>query len=228
MKTYTQIAALFLAMPLLGGAGICGVVLYDIAIREIVYDPVKRVNFTSDSGYVEVVASKRNGTSVWFYMTGSEPDIDDVGQRVDGDTLEVFALCAGDYCNANFSVDVPFGTEISASTANGALKLTHVDASVVADVVGGDVTGVQLRVPTLDLTVAAGAVTLELLVPPEAVHITVEEGSVALTLPAGAYRCDLCASGTIDTTGITCDDAAPALLAIAVATGDIAVTTPEP
>ena len=224
-----RLAALVVALPMLGGASVCGEVLYDIAQRDLINEPVRQVNFTSDSGSVELFAFKRNGISLFFYLLGANSDIDDVGHRVEGDELEVFVLCAtSGYCNANFYAEVPLGTIADIVTSNGGVKLVQVDAPVTADVVGGGVDGIQLLVPELDLTVEAGEVKLEWSAPPTRVDIVVGEGIVELTLPAGAYRCDLTADGTIDTTGITCDPVATALISVKVTTGDITLKAPTP
>lgn len=94
------------------------------------------------------------------------PDGDGVGSRVDGDELAVFVTCdRSEYCNANYYAEVPLGTAIAIATRNGGVKLTQVDASVTADVIGGGVDGVRLRAPALTLTVEAGDVTLDCIGP---------------------------------------------------------------
>jgi hypothetical protein len=56
------------------------------------------------------------------------------------------------------------------------------------------------------------------------VTLAVGAGDVTIEVPTGTYRCVLSAGGTVDTTGITCDDAAPAVLDVQVEAGDLKVT----
>ena len=203
----------------------CGVVIYDITNRELILEPVRRVIYDIDSGSVEVYAFKRNAINSAYYLTGYETSIKDVGHTLDGDVLHAIMDCDGDeLCNANFFTEVPLGTEIEIHSHSGGVKLTGVDAEVEAEVEAGDFTGVGLRSPTFDLSLTSGAVTIDWLDPPETMQIAVESGDVTLTLPAGTYRCDFTtADGAVDNTGITCDPAATASLAISVQTGDIHV-----
>ena len=213
-----------LALPVLGGAGVCGDVLYDTSQRALILDPLERVRFTSDGGKVEVYAFDRTAISLFYYLRGSEHDIGDVGYELDDPELRAFILCddPSGFCVADFYVEVPLGTEISAATRNGGVKLTGVDAAVEADVVGGGFEGIDLGSPTLDVTVDTGDVTANMVAAPTSVRVAVAVGSVDLTVPAGSYRCELQANdGDVTTTGVDCDPMAAALVKIDVETGDI-------
>ncbi|MFY0539145.1 hypothetical protein [Nannocystis pusilla] len=51
------------------------------------------------------------------------------------------------------------------------------------------------------------------------------EGDVDLKVPAGSYRCNFASdAGEVTRSGITCDDAAAAVLDVQVGRGDITVT----
>lgn len=201
----------------------CGDVLYDQSQRRLFLEPVSRVNFDVDNGGVEVYAFARNAVTLLFYYRGADSQTEDVEAVMNGDEIDAFIKCAPNpsQCIADFYVEVPLGTEISATTLAGGLKLTGVDADVTATI-GGDVEGYDLRVPDLDLDVTGGSVTLTYVDPPTSVSIELDVGAVDLTLPAGAYRCDLdAADGEVNMTGVTCDDAATSSLAISVGSGDI-------
>lgn len=212
-----------LCAPLLFAA--CGVIIYDISNRALILEPVERIVFDSDHGGVEVYAFNRTAISLFFYLTGYETGIGDVGHSLNGDVLNAFILCEGDdLCNANFSAEVPLGTEVEVHAASGDVKLIGVDATVTAVVGAGAVDGVGLGSPIFELELATGDVTLEWASPPSQVQIAVATGSVTLTLPAGTYDCDFTAAdGAVDNQGITCDPGSPARVSISVQSGDIVV-----
>lgn len=213
-------ALLASTLPFLGGAGVCGVVLVDITQRDLILDPVTTIDFAVDRGGIEVYAFDRNGVSLFYYMIGSLEVIGDVGHEITGDELAVFSECdddKGDFCTVSWYAEVMLGSAVSVRSGDGAVKITGVDDVITADVQGGGFDGVGLRAPALDLTVGEGDVNVEWVATPMQVAIEVDAGNVALTLPAGTYRCDLdTADGDIDTTGVTCDDAAPVTIGVTV------------
>ena len=208
----------------------CGVVIYDTTSRVLILEPVERLVFASDDGAVEVYAFDRTAISLYYYLSGYETSIAEIGHHLEDGVLRAVIDCDGDdLCLADWYAEVPLGTAIEIRAESGAVKLTGVDADVAAVVGEGTVEGVGLASPTFDLTVDAGAVDLEWAVPPTSLTISVESGDVALTLPIGAYRCDLAApAGEVDTGDITCDPAATAALTISTQTGDITLQGSAP
>jgi hypothetical protein len=217
-----------LALPMLGGS-ICGEVLADISQRELILEPVAEITFEVDSGSVEVYAFNRNGISLFYYLIGSLHDIGVVDWALVQDRLDVVSACDDlDHCNVNWYAEIAFGTGVDVVTHIGGVKITGVDGPITADVSGGGFDGVHLRAPTLDLTVEAGDATIETLVVPTSARISVGEGNVQLTLPPGTYACELdTADGMVDTTGVTCDATATAIIHVDVEVGDI-VLLPGP
>lgn len=220
-STHFLVAALALGSSLSTG---CGVIIYDTTSRVLVLEPVERMVFDSDGGTIEVYAFNRTAISLLYHLTGFETGITEVGDVLEGNALRAFIGCEGDdLCAADFYCEVPLGTAIEIDS-DGAVKLTGVDAAVVARVKTGDVEGIALRSPDVDLTVETGAVTLAWSSPPLAVQIGVTTGDVTLTIPAGDYRCEFTtADGTVEMPGITCDPTAAGSLLIDVQTGDIRV-----
>lgn len=201
-----------------------GDILYDTSQRALILDPVEQVRFTLDSGKIEVYAFDRTAINLFYYLTGSEHDIGEVGYEIADSELQAFIRCVvpEGLCNADFSVEVPYGTPIVATTGKGSVKLTGVDADITAVVAGGDFDGVDLNSPSLAVALEFGDVTINMLSTPVTVTITVESGTVDLTLPAGNYRCELQArEGSVVTTGVLCDPSAGSLVKIDVTTGDI-------
>jgi hypothetical protein len=216
-----HVLALVAALPMLGGS-ICGEVLADITQRELILEPIEEITFDIDSGSVEVYAFNRNGTSLFYYLVGSFYDIGDYGWELVGDRLEVVSPCDSDeHCNLDWYAEVSFGVGVHVVTRNGGVKITGVDAPVVVDAVGGGFDGALLRAPAVDVVIEAGDVTIDMIAQPMDVRIEVGEGNVELTLPPGAYRCELTADGDVDTTGVTCDPTATSVVQIDVEAGNI-------
>lgn len=211
---------------LLGGVA-CGVVLTDLSQRDLVVEPAERMTVLSEGGGVEVYAYDRNGINLFYYMQGSLNDIGDVGYRFseDGETLEVQSICdRDDFCKVSWYIEIPtnIGTSVEVETHRGGAKLTGIVGDVVADVSGGGFDGVALRSDVLDVVIEAGDAVIELLEPPTSVILAVGEGNVELTLPPGSYRCELTTGdGEVDTTDVTCDPMATALVQVMVDVGDI-------
>ncbi|MFY0539149.1 hypothetical protein [Nannocystis pusilla] len=225
LQSLWRIVPLVLGLPLLGGASICGVVLVDIAQRDLIIEPITSISVSTDQGSIEVDAVGRNGTSLLYYMVGSLRDIGDVGHELDGDHLDAIAICNRlSFCNVNWTAEIPLGgIAVDIQAKDGSAKLLAVDGPVTADVAGG-LEAVHLRSPELTVTVEAGDVVVDFVDAPTAVNIDVGEGNVELTLPPGSYRCDLeSGDGEVDSAAITCDPAATSAIQISVGTGDIVV-----
>lgn len=203
----------------------CGDILYEQNQRALILEPVDRVSFDVDIGSVDVFAYDRTAVSLLYYMRGAGSQIVDVGWELRDDEVHGFLDCKTieeqRSCITDFFVEVPLGTEVVSHTVQGNLTLTGVDATVEATVAGA-VTGSVLAAPTLDVEASGGPVTLDYASPPRSVRVTLDAGDVSVTLPAGAYRCDLAVDdGDIDTGAVTCDDAATSSLEISVGTGNI-------
>lgn len=201
----------------------CGVIIYETSSRALILEPVERVVFESDGGAIEVYAFNRTAISLLYFLTGYETSIVSVGHEVAGDALNAFILCEGDdLCNADFYCEVPLATALEIRADNGDVTLTGVEGEVSAVVKAGDVKGTGLRSQTFDLKVETGDVTLAWAAAPRSLAIAVETGVVALTLPNGAYRCDVeSADGAVEIQDMACDPAAAGSLKIRVQTGDI-------
>jgi hypothetical protein len=213
-------ALALLTAPVLAGAGTCGII-YDTSQLQLVLEPVEAIDVASDAGALEVYAFDRTGVVVSYHLFGYDASLKDVDHAVDGDRLEVFMLKGGPAeVTADFYLEAPLATDLTFRVDDGPVKLTGVSGTISGTVGVGDVDGVHLLAPDLDLEVASGAVTLEFLARPTDVRVIADAGDIALTLPAGAYRCDLDAEAEPVLKDITCDDAADASLVLA-ASGQI-------
>lgn len=224
----TRLHRLGLATTVLATA--CGVVGYDITSRQMFLGPIDRISFDSDKGAVEVFAFDRTAVNMYFYLRGFDTGIEDIAMDQDGADIDAHILCTGkDLCYADFYAEVPLGTKLAIATREGGVTLTGVDAEVKTTVAAGDFTGYDLGATVLDLAVETGNVTISWAEPPTSADIKVTTGTVSLTLPAGAYQCDLeAADGKVDNQGITCDPAATSVLKVAVDSGDIQILVGDP
>jgi len=221
VRTRLPIALALLSLPALVGAGTCGII-YDTSQLQLVLDPVEVVDVESDAGALEVYAFDRNGIVVSYHLVGFDASLKDVDYAVDGDQLDVFMLKGGPAdVTADFYLETPLATDLTFRVDDGPVKLTGVSGSVSGTVGAGDVEGVRLSTPDLDVEVASGSVTLELVARPVRVRVTADAGDITLTAPSGAYRCELDAAEKPVLKDITCDDAADAELVLAAPTGEI-------
>ncbi|HWB75012.1 MAG TPA: hypothetical protein VG755_08645 [Nannocystaceae bacterium] len=223
---------LVMALPVLGGAGVCGVVLVDIAQRDLILEPVTTFSIEADHGSVEVATLDRNGITLFYYMVGSLYDIGDTGHQVDGDTLHVFSYCIHhdnhDYCNVSWTSEIMPGTAVDVVGGAGDVKLYRTDAPATVDLRKGALDGEELLTPSLEADVETGEVTLEYIAAPASLELTVGEGNVLITLPAAAYRCELVTDdGDVVTDGIMCDDTATNVVHVEVEAGDITLVPGE-
>lgn len=222
------VALTALALPALAGAGTCGII-YDTTQLQLVLEPVSVIDVESDGGGLEVFAFERNGVVVSYALKGFDGSLEDVGYDVDDDTLAVYLLRNGPAeVTADFYLETPYATELQFRVDDGPVKLTGVGAPVAGTVGSGEVTGVRLTAPDLDIEVASGAVTLEYVARPLAVRVAADAGDITLTVPAGAYRCDLDAADEPVLEDITCDATADAELVLAAPAGALRIegTTP--
>lgn len=217
-----------LALPALAGAGTCGVI-YDMSQRQLVLEPVTGVDLESDAGALEIYAFDRTGIVVSYYLFGYDGSLDDVGYALDDDRLDVYMRKDGPAdVTADFYLEVPLATELELRVSDGPVKLTGVAAPVTATVDVGDVDGVHLATPELDLTVASGSVDLEFLARATSVRVTADTGDIRVTVPAGAYRCDLAADDEPVLEAITCDAAADAELVLTAPLGAVRIEGTSP
>ena len=213
-----------LALPLLMAPGRCGFAL-DYSNTFLITDPIDRIVIRADDGLVISTAYERDAVLFKRHVFAWEPSLVEPTHEVDGDDLKAEARCLYEgNCRFDFMFETPpqVGFDIDMKDTRVSLGYTTGDIKVVAT--SGYFHGVQLRSNNVELTFGDGDVELELIEPPESVEITVATGDVLITVPAGTYRCDLSASGDVDVDGVTCDDAATAVITVTTDSGDISLS----
>lgn len=210
-------------LAVLLGAGACTRIAIDMSQRELIVDHVDTIAFDVDVGSVEVLAFDRNGVNMLFHLVGWNDDVGTLGHELVDRRLDVVSECEpGGFCSVDWNVEIAEETAIDVRAGSGDVRIVGGIAPVTVIAEGGALDGTDLRSPTLDAEIAAGDVSLEYLAPPSSIALDVGEGAVAITLPAGSYRCELdTADGELDTTTVLCDDAASSVVHVEVDRGDI-------
>lgn len=213
-----------LALPLLMAPGRCGFAL-DYSNTFLITDPIDRIVIRADDGLVISTAYERDAVLFKRHVFAWEPSLVEPKHEVDDRALKCTAGCLYEgNCRFDFMFETPpeIGFDIDMKDTRVSLGYTTGDIKVVAT--SGYFHGVQLRSKHVELTYDDGDVELELIEPPESVEISVATGDVMITVPAGTYRCDLSASGDADVAGVTCDDAATAVITVTADAGDISLS----
>jgi hypothetical protein len=214
-----RLLALLAAAPLLTATNRCGVYIEQTENLQF-FEPVTRVAFDVHHGSITGTMYPRPSVYIKRHTSGFEAGVGEYGGEVVDDTLQLTGHCAiAHECWYDHMIEAPPGTALSFTFRDGYIELSEFDAEIEAEVGVGRFIGWEIAAPVVDLSYETGDVTIEFAATPERVTIAVGTGDVTLTLPAGPYRCDVTPKPEID--GITCDEAAAAVLAITVETGAV-------
>lgn len=218
------LAVAVLALPVVMGPGRCGFAL-DYTETLLITDEIDRLVLGVDDGSVVATMYDREATLLKRHTFAFEPSLDTVSNDVEDGALKLEARCKYEgNCRFDHMFELPLGVAITITMLDSQISLGYIDSDIDVKFESGWFKGVRLASPNFDLTLTTGDVTVDFAAPPASVTIAVEEGDVALELPAGEYRCALAAGGAVASDGITCSDAAAAVLDVKVTTGDITVT----
>lgn len=222
-------AVAVLALPFVMAPGRCGFLL-DYTETFLVTEEADRVELGVDDGSVIATMYRREGILLKRHTYGFEPSVglqrDDVVEGV----LELESRCKYEgNCRFDHMFELPLGVDFSVIMADSQISLGYFTGDIEVTFESGWFKGVRLESPNFTLSLTTGDVTADFAAAPESVSIEVGEGDVKLELPVGEYKCDLAsAAGKVANTGITCNDAATAVLDVQVKTGDITVTGVAP
>jgi hypothetical protein len=188
------------------------------------------VDAASGSGDVVVVGDRRPGSGIVVRvrytdgLLGNRHHERRVGRRI-----ELRADCPFLWsvrCDVRIEVHGPPGLTVIAATDNGDVRLGHLSGTVRVSTDNGDVTGTDLRTPSLTSETDNGDVTLRFATPPRRVSAASDNGDLQLRLPQGddvayalATRTD---NGDVDTP-IRTDPGSPRTITATSDNGDIAI-----
>ncbi len=213
------------ALPAVMAPGRCGFAL-DYTETILVTDPVERVVLGVDDGSVVATEYDRAATLLKRHTFAWEPSIGDVEWTVEDGVLALAARCKYEgNCRFDHMLELPLDVAFEIAMKDAQISLGYVGGDIEVDFATGWFRGVRLRSANVAIALDAGDVSLDFAAAPATVAVDLGAGDVVVELPAGAYRCALVTdAGATTTTGVTCDDAAAAVLDVRVGAGDITVT----
>lgn len=217
------------ALPLLMGTR-CGVT-FDFTETFLVTDPVHLIVLDVDNGNLDAVAYDRPAILLKRHTFGFESQLKDPVFTVEDGVATYEGHCKKErrdrepICSFDHMFELPFGVAFDVTLLEAHIHVGYLDADFKGEFDTGDFTGVRLAVPHLELTAHSAEIDADFAGIPESIAIDLDEGEVALALPAGDYRCTFDADDvTNESTAIVCDDAATAVLDIHVGDGAITIT----
>lgn len=219
-------AALVLASPLLMGSH-CGFLL-DYGETRLITDTVELIVISADDGNVDAVSFERDGILLRRHTFAFQRKLVAPSIAVEDGMLTFSAHCEDndDSCSFDHMLELPFGIGFDIAMDDAQIDMGYMDADITASFDTGYFNGVRLASPRLDVTANSAEIDADFAAVPEAVGIDLDQGEVTLSVPAGAYRCQLDATNgeaTVEGAGVVCDDAATAVLDVHLGVGDIFV-----
>lgn len=170
---------------------------------------VDRLELDLDSGNIELTTGAAGQVDVRRKLTWTK-DRPKISETWQGDTLRITSTCDGRRCSADFTVTVPSGVTVDASTQagnigtgaiHGAQRLTTLAGNISVGGAGGDLT-VSARSGNVNATglagrnvsavLGSGNLGLAFVDSPAAVTAHDTAGNIAITVPHGTagYRVD--------------------------------------
>jgi Toastrack DUF4097 len=202
------------------------------------------IDVQSSAGSVTIEGSpERDEVTVTARISDGLRATDEHQALVDG-RLELRASCpliGSEWCNVQYTVEVPAGVEVRADTDNGRLEVRGVDGPVdlsadngsvdVADLTGdltvgadnGSITARGLVSDTVAVETDNGSVMIALLEPPTTVEARSDNGRVEVVLPEtpDAYNLDITTDNGEVSRDIRTDPASPRHITIETDNGDV-------
>jgi len=213
------------ALPALLGFSKCGIWFEYTEGRKYV-EPFDHVRLDVDRGSALLVAYDRPDATLKRHTSGFEPNFGPARDGVEDGVLVLEARCEAldGGCWYDHLLEFPLGVSVEFAMKVGHVEIGYVDRDLVADIDEGYFKAVQLAAPTVDLALGTGDLDVDFVAAPQAVTLVTGAGDIALTVPAGSYRCDLAASAPPTVTGVTCDPASPSVLSARTDDGALTVT----
>ena len=229
-QRFIGLAFALLSLPItMGGSGNCGLVL-DYTETFLVTDPVDTIVLIVTDGNLDATAYDRQAILLKRHTFGFQKQLGSPEYSVEDGVLRFEAICKSEHqCTHDHMFELPLGIGFDITMADAYIDLGYIDSDIKAKFDTGRFKGIRLTSPQVTIEAGTAEIDIDLAAVPEAVTVDLGEGNVILQVPAGSYRCIFAAeSGSAASIGITCDDAATAVLDVSVKTGDITVTGVAP
>lgn len=213
------------ALPVLGGAGTCGI-LFDLWSWDEVTQHADRTQMEVDEGAQKIVGYQRKNIWLQRHVYAFEGSLSVADYHVEDDVFIVEFTCDGPAtCFADHWLELPEAMPVDAHVGKGSIIVDSLSGDLSLSIDEGFVEGDDLT--SLEFTLEGDSldhVSLRWTSPPESVAIDIADGDVELTIPAGAYVCDLAgaADTNVDPT-IVCDDTATNELHVDAGDGSVSL-----
>ena len=140
----------------------------------------------SGTGTIDVTGSDRGtiGVSEQESYGKTPPTATHV---VSGTTLTLSYTCPSEFvCSVSYTVQVPAGLTVMASSSAGTITLTSLGGPVSAQTSAGLITVTGLTSPTASLKSNAGGIEADFSAAPASVHASTNVGPISISVPASA------------------------------------------
>lgn len=217
------------ALPILGGAGSCGI-LFDLWSWDEINEHADRLVLHVEEGVVEVAGYPRTGAWLQRHVYAFEASLGQATYGVEDGVLEVVFDCDGPAtCFADHWLEIPDTMPVEMHIGEGAYSLIGLGGRTVLTVDQGSATAADLRARQFSLEGdLLGETSLAWSEPPDSISVRAGRGDVVLTLPAGVYACQLdVPDPAFVAATIVCDPEASAVIAVELDEGTLQVQAAE-
>ncbi|MBC8071856.1 MAG: hypothetical protein IAG13_26250 [Deltaproteobacteria bacterium] len=214
------------ALPMLGGAGTCGI-LFDLWSWDEITESADSIDIDVEEGRQEIAGYPRRNIWLQRHVYAFEGSLGDAEFGVADQVFHIVFDCDGPAtCFADHWLEVPDDIPVRLALQQGSVSLYGLNGPVELEVGEGVIDGDDLG--SLDFQLEGdelGEVSLNWLVVPESISIELARAQVTLALPPGEYDCDVPADAEIDPS-VVCVDGAAALLHVELQRGTLTVVPP--
>lgn len=216
-------------------AGACSVPVdstQDFTTTRLVHEPIDMFEIVVDRGSIDAISYDRSAISLKRHTFGFSSQLGEAVETIEDGVLRFEAHCIGtDHCTWDHMLELSpgIGFDVQYKT-EAVLDFGRIDGDIKAQFEHGRFGGSRLMSENLTISADSADVVADFAAAPKAVTIELGDGSVALALPAGSYRCaiDSDAGEVKIADEIACDDAAAAVLDVQLGSGDITVSAAAP
>jgi hypothetical protein len=140
----------------------------------------------SGSGTIDVTGSNRGSIGVSEQQSyGKTPPT--ATHAVSGTTLTLSYTCPSEFvCNVSYTIAVPAGVTVQASSSSGAITLISLAGPVSAQTSAGLITATSMTSPTASLKSDAGGIDADFSSAPASVHASTNVGPISISVPGSA------------------------------------------
>ena len=187
----------------------------------VIDERVLAVSVDVGSGDIDLVGADVTSVNAIAKIEG---DSNHLGYTLINGRLSLYEECNEDPCGVNIQALIPQDVPIEVYTGSGDVRVQSALDRVHLEAGSGDVIGIDVAGPDLDVQTGSGDIDLRVFQRAERVSVRAGSGDVRLAVPAGAYRLAVdTGSGDESVQGVTDDAAASGSIAIDTGSGDVRI-----